>query len=62
MRGERNGSSIAETSEGDIKMLRKLIFAAGASYLWRKFTGSGRRSSGYSRNGLGSLLSGSRSE
>ncbi len=42
-------------------MLRKLIFAAGASYLWRKFTGGGRRSRGYSRTGLGNILSGSRS-
>ncbi len=43
-------------------MLKKLIFAAGASYLWRKFTGSNRRSSGNSRTGLGSVFGGSRSD
>ncbi|MBA2771872.1 MAG: hypothetical protein H0U34_07660 [Sphingomonas sp.] len=42
-------------------MLKKLIFAAGASYLWRKFTGGRRSSSGQSRSGLGSVLGGSRS-
>jgi hypothetical protein len=41
-------------------MLRKLIFAAGASYLWRKFSGSRRSAPGYSRTGLGNVLGGSR--
>lgn len=41
-------------------MLKKLIFAAGASYLWRRFTGSRRTSLGQSRGGLGSALGGSR--
>ena len=42
-------------------MLRKLIFAAGASYLWRRFAGGGRRTSpGYSRSGIGSMFGGSR--
>jgi len=42
-------------------MLRKLIFAAGASYLWRKFSGSRRMTPGYSRTGMGSPIGGSRS-
>lgn len=41
-------------------MLRKLIFAAGASYLWRKFSGSRRSAPGYSRTGIGSVLGGTR--
>lgn len=41
-------------------MLKKLIFAAGASYLWRKFSGRRRAEPGYSRTGLGSTLGGSR--
>ncbi len=41
-------------------MLRKLIFAAGASYLWRKFSGR-RRTPGYARTGMGSPMGGSRS-
>ncbi len=42
-------------------MLKKLIFAAGASYLWRKFSGGSRRSSsGFSRSGMGNALGGSR--
>lgn len=41
-------------------MLKKLIFAAGASYLWRKFTSGRRTAPGYSRIGLGAPLGGSR--
>jgi hypothetical protein len=41
-------------------MLKKLLFAAGASYMWRKFSGNGR-SPGYSRPGMGSRLGGPRS-
>ena len=32
-------------------MLKKLIFAAGASYLWRKFSGNRRMEPGLSRGG-----------
>lgn len=41
-------------------MLRKLIFAAGASYLWRKFARGRNPAPGHSRTGLGNVLGGSR--
>jgi hypothetical protein len=37
-------------------MLKKLIFAAGASYLWRKFSGSRRTEPSLSRTGSGSAM------
>lgn len=41
-------------------MLKKLIFAAGASYLWRKFSSGRGVTPGLSRSGSGTGFGGSR--
>ena len=43
-------------------MLKKLIFAAGASYLWRKFSGNRRMDPSLSRSGSGSSRWGRRDD